>query len=68
MSKYFVFCKIDAEKGKGPALAREYGVSGYPALRFLKPAWSTVHQFDGYMPADPFIKEMEKAAQMGGMK
>lgn len=65
MSKYFVFCKVDAEKGKGVAWAKKYGVSGYPTIKFLRADGTVVHEVVGYMPLGPFLAEMQKAADRG---
>jgi thioredoxin-related protein len=65
MSKYFVFCKVDAEKGKGVAWAQKYGVSGYPTIKFLRSDGTVVHEIVGYMPLGPFLAEMQKAVDKG---
>jgi len=66
-SKYFVFCKIDAEKGEGIDLAARYKISAYPICKFIKPDGTEVHESVGYKPTAPFIAEMNTARSKGGM-
>ena len=65
MGKYFVFVDIDTDEQ--PGLAQQWGVRGIPDLRFLKPDSTEVHKVVGYMGM-ALIAEMNKAAQMGGLK
>jgi thiol-disulfide isomerase/thioredoxin len=65
MGKYFVFVDIDTDEQ--PGLAQQWGVRGIPDLRFLKPDGTEVHKVVGYMGM-ALIAEMNKAAQMGGLK
>lgn len=61
MAKYFVFCDIDTDEQ--PALARQYGVSGIPDLRFLTKDGREVHKVVGYKGM-ALLADMEKARQM----
>ncbi len=49
----FISVKIDAEKGEGPALAKKYGVAGYPTLIFTNPKEEVVYRVMG--SADPEV-------------
>ncbi len=60
-SKYFVVCKINGEKGQGPALMSQYGISGFPTIKFIKPDGTVVHQLVGYVPLAQFLQEMNTA-------
>ncbi len=66
-SKFFVFCKIDAEKGEGIDLAARYKISAYPICKFIKPDGTEVHESVGYKPTAAFIAEMNTAKSKGGM-
>lgn len=51
---------IDAETDAGSALAKKYGVRGYPALLFLNSDSSPRDVIGGYMRADPFLAEVRR--------
>jgi thiol-disulfide isomerase/thioredoxin len=40
----FVAYKVDAEKGEGPALAKQYHVSGYPTLAYINADGEVIHR------------------------
>lgn len=66
----FVNCKIDAEKGEGPELAKKYKIKGYPSMFFLNPDGSAVHMILGAKDKDAFLEEargLGKASKYGGM-
>lgn len=61
MSKYFVFLRLDAERG-GMALAKQMGVNAYPTIKFtLSDGKTIVYSIVGYKPLPEFLKEMEQA-------
>ena len=35
-SKKWILCKINGEKGDGPALMQKYGIRGFPTIKFMK--------------------------------
>lgn len=51
----FINCKIDMEKGEGPALSKKYQVQAYPNLLFINAQGELVHRSCGAMPAQPFV-------------
>lgn len=61
MGKYFVFVDIDTDEQ--PALARQYGVSGIPDLRFLKSDGTEVHKVVGYKGM-AVLQDFDKAREM----
>ncbi|GMV36116.1 MAG: hypothetical protein AMXMBFR61_06240 [Fimbriimonadales bacterium] len=61
MARNFVLVKINAEKGKGIALAQKYNVDSFPRIIFIDKDGGVVHEVSGYMPLDPFLAEMRKA-------
>jgi tetratricopeptide (TPR) repeat protein len=59
MAKGFVPLKIDAEKGKGPELAKRYGVNGFPTLVIVDPKGEEVDRIVGFRPPDQFVAELQ---------
>lgn len=55
--------KVDAEK-EGAALAKQYGVNGYPTILFLDAKGELVGKIGGYMPPEGFSEEMTKALKL----
>ena len=58
----FINVSLDAEKGDGKALAKKYGVNGYPTFVFLNPDGSLSQQESGYHKASKFL-ELGKSTQ-----
>ena len=54
-----MFLKINAEHQ--PAVAKKYGVTGYPTIKFLDSDGNAVHEAVGYRPLNAFLQEMNKA-------
>lgn len=61
-AKNFVLCKVDIITH--PERSDPYGVSGVPDVRFLTMDGKEVHKISGYVPADKFCAEMDKAISM----
>lgn len=65
VKEHFVAVKINAEskesinlptgKTNGAAIARSFGVTGYPAIWFLEPDGKKINFYPGYAPPDKFI-------------
>ncbi|MBE0638722.1 MAG: thioredoxin family protein [Bacteroidales bacterium] len=51
----FVNVSFDAEKGEGIALAKKYGVRGYPTFVFIMPDGTLAKQTSGYHKPDEFL-------------
>jgi len=64
MSKWFVFCEIDAEQE--PSIASKYNVNAYPTSVFVDANGTEVHRLEGYVEADGYVAEMEKAKAAAG--
>ena len=60
----FINYKIDAEKGEGPGLAKQYKVTAYPTFVFADANGNMVYRFEGAREADRLIKEGEKASEL----
>jgi len=52
---HFISYRLNAEKGEGPALARQFQVKAYPTWLFLNPDASLRSRSTDYLPAGPFI-------------
>jgi Highly conserved protein containing a thioredoxin domain len=57
----YVCYKIDAEKGEGVDIAKQYEVKAYPTYLFIKPDGTLFFRSLGSMDAKRFITESEKA-------
>lgn len=67
MSKYFVFCKINAERPEqmGPveALGLGSGIQGFPTNRILTKDGKMVAEIVGFKPLQDFVADMNRARQ-----
>ncbi|WP_337044507.1 thioredoxin family protein [Emticicia sp. 17c] len=61
----FINYKIDAEKGEGVALAKNYAVSSYPTYLFINGDGDLVYKTIGSMSIEKFISEADKAISAG---
>lgn len=61
----FINYKIDAEKGEGIELAKNYAITAYPTYLFVNSSGELVYRALGAMPADKFITEADKAISTG---
>lgn len=59
MSKYFVFCKIDADRQ--PEVSQRFSVTGLPTIVFLNSEGAEISRFSGYRPLQQFIAAMNAA-------
>ncbi len=59
-----MFVRINAEKQ--PAVAKKYGVNGYPTIKFLTDGGEEIHEVGGFLPVGPFIQEMDTARKKAG--
>lgn len=57
----FASVKVDAEK-EGEELAKKYDVQGYPTILFVDANGEVFGRIGGYMPPEPFMKELDKMA------
>lgn len=61
LSGRFVPVKVNAEK-EGVAVAKKYGVKGYPTILFVDSKEKVVYQIVGYQPPADFAKSLERAS------
>lgn len=62
----FINISVNGEKEEGPALARKYGIQGYPSYVFIRPDGSVLYRAEGYFDSTGFIdlgKEVEKISK-----
>ena len=52
--------KIDAEKGEGIELAKQFGIRGFPTIVFANEKGEEIDRIVGYMPPEPFLKELNR--------
>jgi hypothetical protein len=60
-SKYYVFVKINGEKGEGPSLMKQYSISGFPTIKIFNADLQEVGGFVGYKPVGGVISSMDQA-------
>jgi len=56
----FISLKIDAEKGEGPDLVKQYKIPGYPTLIFVNADGNEIDRIIGYRPVDEFLAEIKR--------
>ncbi len=57
----FISYKVNAEKGEGPALAKQYKVAGYPTLAYLNYKGEVVHRLTSSMDVKELIEHGKMA-------
>lgn len=57
----FINYKLDAEKGEGPELAKQFAVQGFPTYLYLNSDGDLIHRGIGYFEADKFNKNADIA-------
>lgn len=63
-NEHFVNVKVDAEKGAGPALVKQYEVGAFPTYLYLDPNGSLLHRAIGYYDANKFIQQAHHARKL----
>jgi tetratricopeptide (TPR) repeat protein len=64
--KAFVNVRIDAEKGEGVEIAKRYNVHGFPTLLIVDASGEEIDRISGYMPPEPFVKEIARIQSGAG--
>ncbi len=63
LAKDFISVKINPEAtASGAKLARQFGTRGFPHIVFTDANGKKIDEIIGYMPADAFLKRLEKVA------
>ncbi|NNE07618.1 MAG: thioredoxin family protein, partial [Gemmatimonadetes bacterium] len=58
-----VLCKIDAEKGKGIEVARQYSVRNFPTFILMNAEGETMDRWLGYQEDEGFSKSLAKSLE-----
>ncbi len=61
LNTHFINYRIDAEKGEGRKITKEYEAEGYPTLLFLRPNGELFYKILGYSGINPLLFDLEKA-------
>ncbi len=61
LNTHFINYRIDAEKGEGRKITKEYEAEGYPTLLFLRPDAELFYKIVGYSGVNPLLFELQKA-------
>jgi len=52
--------RVDAEKGAGVELAKQYNIRGYPTIVFVNSEGEEIERIVGYLPQDRFFSELQR--------
>lgn len=61
MNEKFINFKADGEEGEGIELQKQFNISSYPTLIFIKPNGDKFYSYEGYRDPEEFIQEAEYA-------
>lgn len=62
----FIAVKIDAEKGEGPAIAKQYAINAYPTLTYINYKGEVVHKLVGSTDVKDFLEHGKMALSPQG--
>ncbi len=68
VQKNMIAYKIDAEKGEGPELARQYQVRGFPTVLVFNKSGKMVGRITGYVSGPAFLKQLQKYTKQSESK
>jgi thioredoxin-related protein len=60
-NEHFIPYKVNAEKGEGPVLAKQYRVAGYPTLAYINYEGEIIHSFTSSVDAKALIEHGKMA-------
>ncbi|RFS26690.1 thioredoxin [Chitinophaga silvatica] len=60
-NKTFISYKLNAEKGEGPALAKQFNIKAYPTFLFLNSSGFLIHKVVGEKESGPFLAIADEA-------
>ncbi|NNF33328.1 MAG: thioredoxin family protein [Saprospiraceae bacterium] len=55
INPHFISYKVNAEKGNGIELSRDWSVRAYPTIMYLEPSGKEVTRFEGFRPKETFL-------------
>jgi len=62
-NKNFITYKVDAEKGEGPALAKQYHINGYPTLAYINFNGEVIHRVTSSMDLKELLEHGKLALE-----
>lgn len=65
---HFINYQLDAEKGEGIALAKQYAVASYPTALYITPTGELVHRSVGYGGINAMIDQADLVLAMPSLK
>ncbi|GAB2557862.1 thioredoxin family protein [Spirosoma aerophilum] len=65
---YFLNYQLDAERGEGVAIARQYLVASYPTALFIAPDGALIHRAVGYGGVAAMIAQVDHALSLPRLK
>lgn len=65
-NSHFINYKVDAEKGEGVMLAKQFNVSAYPTLIFVGASQQIIYRTEGYGGIDWLKEEAQKVIDVTG--
>lgn len=64
-NEHYIAYKLNAEKGRGPKLARKFGIRGFPTVVLFKPNGEKIKNLVGMQQAEPFLAELKRHEDAG---
>lgn len=58
LNENYVFLLVDINEN--PKFADKYRVYGTPIIKFIEPSGKVIHEIQGYVEADEFLKELKE--------
>ncbi|PZR25874.1 MAG: hypothetical protein DI535_16335 [Citrobacter freundii] len=62
----FICYKLDAEKGEGIRIAKQYNITAYPTYLYLDPQGYPLHRAEGFFEAPAFLAVAQRAISLSG--
>lgn len=62
-SEHLIALEVDAEKGDGIELAKNFHIGGFPTMVFVNAEGEEIDRIPGYMPADQMVLELTRIVQ-----
>ncbi|MFQ6614841.1 MAG: thioredoxin fold domain-containing protein, partial [Fidelibacterota bacterium] len=66
MGDHFITTRVNAEKGEGIQIRKDYSISGYPTMIFVDSAGKEIDRIVGYRPPDIFLAKVDSVSRNQG--
>ncbi|NOZ75927.1 MAG: hypothetical protein GXO90_11255, partial [FCB group bacterium] len=63
MGDHFISTQVNAEKGEGIQIRKDYSISGYPTMIFVDSEGKEIDRIIGYRPPDVFLSKVDSVAK-----